>query len=162
VVRAAGALAAAERAVAHLTRPAAHEHFWVHVDADVLDDAVMTAVDNRQPGGLSLDELATVLAVAVATGRVAEVEVTIDNPALDPDGTAGAALTGALAPGLGAAPPHPPSRPRRRLARSSKQARIRTAIVPLAQPGEGAGTGLPAAVARLERRYLHLRGKVAR
>jgi arginase len=39
----------------------------------------------------------------VATGRVAGVEVTIYNPALDPNGTAGAALTGALARGLGAA-----------------------------------------------------------
>jgi arginase len=47
------------------------EHFWVHVDADVLDDAVMPAVDYRQPGGLSPDELATVLAVALATGHVA-------------------------------------------------------------------------------------------
>jgi arginase len=83
---AAGALAAAERAVAHLTRPGAPEHFWVHVDADVLDDAVMPAVDYRQPGGLSPDELATVLAVAVATGRVVGVEVTIYNPALDRSG----------------------------------------------------------------------------
>jgi arginase len=103
VVRAAGALAAAERAVAHLTRPGAPEHFWVHIDAYVLDDAVMPAVDYRQPGGLSPDELATVLAVAVAPGRVVGVEVTIYNPALDPDGTAGAVLTGALARGLGAA-----------------------------------------------------------
>jgi arginase len=66
----------------------------------VLDDAVMPAVDFRQPVGLSPDELATVLAVAMATGRVAGVEVTIYNPALDPDGTAGAALTGALTRGL--------------------------------------------------------------
>jgi arginase len=103
VVRAAGAPAAAERAVAHLTRPGAPNHFWVHVDADVLDDAVMPAVDYRQPGGMSPDELATVLAVAIATGRVAGIDVTIYNPALDPDGTAGAALTGALARGLGPA-----------------------------------------------------------
>jgi arginase len=102
-VREAGARAAAERAVAHLTRLDAPDEFWVHVDADVLDDAVMPAVDYRQPGGLSPDELAIVLAVAVATRRVAGVEVTIYNPALDPDGTAGAALTGALARGLGAA-----------------------------------------------------------
>jgi arginase len=100
-VRAAGAPGAAERAVAHLTRPGAPDRFWVHVDADVLDDAVMPAVDYRQPGGLSPDELATILVAAMATGRVAGVEVTIYNPALDPDGTAGAALTGALVRGLG-------------------------------------------------------------
>jgi arginase len=113
-VRAVGALAVAERALAHLTRPGAPDRFWVHVDADVLDDAVMPAVDYRQPGGLSLDELATLLAAATATGRVAGVEVTIYNPALDPNGTAGAALTGALVRGLGAAvfPPRPGPRGR--------------------------------------------------
>jgi arginase len=101
VVRAAGAPAAAERALAHLTRRGAPDNFWVHVDADVLDDAVMPAVDYRQAGGLSPDELATVLAVAMASGRVAGVEVTIYNPELDPHGTAGAALVRALTRGLG-------------------------------------------------------------
>jgi arginase len=100
-VRATGAPAAAERAVAHLTRPGAPDRFWIHVDVDVLEDAVMPAVDYRQPGGLSPGELATVLAVAMGSARVAGVEVTIYNPALDPDGTAGAALTRVLARGLG-------------------------------------------------------------
>ena len=45
----------------------------------------------------------TILAAAMATGLVAGVEVTIYNPALDPAGTAGAALTGALARRLGGA-----------------------------------------------------------
>jgi arginase len=106
-VRAAGAHAAAEHALAHLTGPDAPDRFWVHVDADVLDDAVMPAVDYRQPGGLTADELATILAAVMATGRVAGVEVTIYNPALDPAGTAGAALTGALARGLGGGAPSP-------------------------------------------------------
>ena len=70
----------------------------MHVDADVLDDAVMPAVDHRQPGGLTPGELATILAAAMASGRVAGVDVTIYNPALDPD--AGAALAGALIRGL--------------------------------------------------------------
>jgi arginase len=100
-VRAAGALAAVEHALAHLTRFDAPGQFWVHLDADVLDDAVMPAVDYRQPGGLSVDELATILLAAMATGRVAGVEVTIYNPVLDPTGSAGAALTQALARGLG-------------------------------------------------------------
>ncbi len=99
-VRSAGAAVAAERALARLTRPGGPGHFWIHVDADVLDDAVMPAVDYRQPGGLSPDELATVLAAAIATGRVAGVDVTIYNPALDTDRTAGAALTSVLASGL--------------------------------------------------------------
>ena len=99
-VRAAGASAAAERALAHLAREGAPDQFWVHIDADILDDTVMPAVDYRQPGGLSPDELATLLAAAMATGRVAGVEVTIYNPLLDPDGIAGAVLTGVLARGL--------------------------------------------------------------
>jgi arginase len=104
-VRDAGAHAAAERALAHLTRPGAPDRFWVHVDADVLDDSIMPAVDYRRPGGLSAEELATILAAAMATRRVAGVEVTIYNPTLDPDGTAGAALARALARGLGGALP---------------------------------------------------------
>ena len=42
---------AAEDAVRHLTRPEL-DGFWIHVDADCLDDAVMPAVDFRLPGGL--------------------------------------------------------------------------------------------------------------
>lgn len=66
----------------------------------MLDDAVMPAVDYRQAGGPSPDELATVLAAVLATSRVAGVEVTIYNPTLDPEEAAGAALTRALVDGL--------------------------------------------------------------
>lgn len=100
-VRAAGASVAAEHALSHLTRPGAPEHFWVHLDADVLDDAVMPAVDYRQYGGLSPDELSAFLIAAMASGRIAGIEVTIYNPALDPKGTAGATLTDVLARGFG-------------------------------------------------------------
>lgn len=95
-VRTAGSADAAERALARLTRPGAPGRFWVHVDADVLDDAVMPAVDYRLPGGLSPDELSAILGAALETGRVAGIEVTIYNPELDPDGTAGAVLTDTL------------------------------------------------------------------
>jgi arginase len=60
--------------------------FWIHVDCDVLDDAVMPAVDYRLPGGLSWDELESVLAAAIATDRAVGLELTIFNPALDTDG----------------------------------------------------------------------------
>ena len=99
VVRAAGARAAAAHALVHLTRPDAPYHSRVHVDADVLDDTVMPAVDYRQPGGLSADELATILAAALATGRVAGVDVTIYNPALDPAGTSATATRCRRRPG---------------------------------------------------------------
>ena len=63
------------------------------------------AVTDTQRGRAQLSELATILASAMASGRVAGVEVTIYNPALDPAGTAGAALTDAVARGLGAVTP---------------------------------------------------------
>jgi arginase len=58
--------------------------FWVHVDADVLDDAIMPAVDYRMPGGLSWKELEEVLRAARSSGRMMGLEITILNPALDP------------------------------------------------------------------------------
>jgi len=59
--------------------------FWLHFDVDVLDDALMPAVDYRQPGGLDWSESARVLRAAQATGRLAGLEVTIYNPKLDGD-----------------------------------------------------------------------------
>jgi arginase len=82
--------------VAHLSR-AELDGFWIHVDADCLDDAVMPAVDFRLPGGLTLDELRTVLNTALASGRAVGFEITIYNPALDPDGRAGQSLAALLA-----------------------------------------------------------------
>jgi arginase len=84
-VRERGAARAASDAVEHLGRPDL-DGFWIHVDCDVLDDAVMPAVDYRLPGGLSWDEFETVLAAAIATGRAVGLELTIFNPALDTDG----------------------------------------------------------------------------
>jgi len=99
-VRSRGSEQAAHDALAHLTRPGGPERFWIHIDADVLDDAVMPAVDYRLPGGLRTDELAGALRIAMATGRVAGAEVTIYNPTLDPGGVAGRNLVGALTTGF--------------------------------------------------------------
>jgi arginase len=84
-VRERGAARAASDALERLGRPDL-DGFWIHVDCDVLDDAVMPAVDYRLPGGLSWDELETVLTAAIATGRAVGLELTIFNPALDTDG----------------------------------------------------------------------------
>jgi arginase len=73
----------------------------IHFDVDVLDDAVMPAVDYRLPDGLSWKDATILLQTAMATGRVAGFEVTIYNPSLDPDGSAGRALTDMLAAALG-------------------------------------------------------------
>src|SRR5262245_1114089 len=57
--------------------------FWVHLDADVLDDAIMPAVDYRMPGGLSWDQLEVALRTAAASGRMVGLDLTIFNPTLD-------------------------------------------------------------------------------
>ena len=51
-MRVAGVEAAAANSVARLSKPEL-DGFWIHLDADVLDDAVMPAVDYRMPEGLS-------------------------------------------------------------------------------------------------------------
>jgi arginase len=101
-VRARGAEVAARDALVRVGRSEL-DGFWVHLDCDVLDDAVMPAVDYRLPGGLSWAELETVLQMAVGTGRAVGLEVTIFNPALDTDGSITRTLVACLAGGLGGA-----------------------------------------------------------
>jgi len=103
-VRERGIEAAARDAVAHLTR-AGLDGFFIHVDADCLDDAVMPAVDFRLPGGLSPEELRRTLEIALASGMAVGLEVAIYNPLLDRDGRAGRALTGVLIEALCAPAP---------------------------------------------------------
>jgi arginase len=98
-VRKRGAGEAIHRAIEGLSRPELGGT-WVHLDADVLDDAVMPAVDYRMPGGLSWEELATVLRVAIASGKAIGVNITIFNPKLDSDGSIAAALVDTLVKGL--------------------------------------------------------------
>jgi arginase len=86
---------AASDALELLVRPDL-DGIWIHVDCDALDDAVMPAVDYRLPGGLSWDELETLIQRAMSSGRVAGIEVTIFNPARDKDGSHAAALVGCL------------------------------------------------------------------
>jgi arginase len=95
-IRKRGIASVAQEAVARVARPEL-AGFWIHVDADCLDDAIMPAVDYRLPDGLTALELETVLRDALATGRAVGIEVTIYNPALDAGGAAGRALTNILA-----------------------------------------------------------------
>jgi arginase len=100
-VRQHGAQPVMQEALARLVRPDL-EGYWIHLDCDVLDDAIMPAVDYRIPDGLRWDELEAILRTAVGTGAVAGIEITIFNPDLDPDGSTTralvASLTRALAP----------------------------------------------------------------
>jgi arginase len=99
-VRARGVERAARDALAHLERKDGPAGFWIHLDVDVLDDAIMPAVDYRLPGGLSWDELTAVLRVSVAGDRAVGLEITIFNPTLDADGRIARALVDALVAGL--------------------------------------------------------------
>jgi arginase len=94
-----GVEGAASDALERLVAPEL-DGFWIHVDCDVLDDAVMPAVDYRLPGGLSWNELETVIRLAMATGLVVGIEVTIFNPSLDSHGALARALVGCLAHAL--------------------------------------------------------------
>ena len=96
-VRRLGVKQAAQRAVEHLTaadRPT--QGFFIHLDCDVVSDALMPAVDYRIPDGLSWDELRTVLETALASGRAVGIEITIYNPSLDADGSSGRELARTL------------------------------------------------------------------
>ncbi|MFC8089211.1 arginase family protein [Streptomyces sp. NPDC057301] len=66
--------------------------FWVHLDADVLDPSVMPAVDSPDPEGLTPDELVALLRPLLASAHCVGLNVTIYDPDLDPEGTAGALL----------------------------------------------------------------------
>jgi arginase len=98
-VRRMGAEAASRQAIAHLERDEL-AGFWIHLDADALDDAIMPAVDYRMPQGLSWDELEAVLRRARASGRAVGLDVTIYNPSLDPERHAGRELVRAIANAL--------------------------------------------------------------
>jgi arginase len=67
--------------------PQSASRFWIHVDADVLDPSVVPAVDSPTPGGLELEELAELLALLVRHPRALGMELTIYDPALDPERT---------------------------------------------------------------------------
>jgi arginase len=75
--------------------------FWVHLDADVLDPTVMPAVDSPDPDGLLPDELVELLRPLLASPHCAGFNVTIYDPDLDPDGTAGALLADVVVAALG-------------------------------------------------------------
>jgi arginase len=94
-----GADEAARAAIEHLCRPEL-DGFWIHLDVDVLDDAVMPAVGYRMPGGLSWEELETILNAAMRSGRAAGIDITIFEPPLDRNGGIARELVNTLARGL--------------------------------------------------------------
>jgi arginase len=74
----------AGRALARVAAPELHG-FWIHLDADVLDPAFMSAVDSPEPGGLQPDELVSLVAPLVHHPQALGLSLAVYDPALDPD-----------------------------------------------------------------------------
>jgi arginase len=92
---------AANHAISFL-KAAEPDSVWLHLDADCLDDDLMPAVDWRDKGGLSAEELVALLRPLLDSGLVAGMDVTIYNPALDTeDLAAGRLLCNVLNQALG-------------------------------------------------------------
>ena len=102
-VRLLGAGAAAREAVRYLTRDGGPEDgFWIHLDADVLDETIMQAVDDPRPDGLAWDELLSALSIAVRSGRAVGLQVAIYNPDIDAGGSNGRGLAATVREALAA------------------------------------------------------------
>ncbi len=79
--------------------------YWVHLDADVLHDDVMPAVDYRMPDGLWPAELSEALTVILSSPLAVGMEVTIYNPSLDtPDRSAARVLARVVTEAIAAEP----------------------------------------------------------
>ncbi|BCJ42593.1 hypothetical protein GCM10010168_06650 [Actinoplanes ianthinogenes] len=74
--------------------------YWVHVDVDVLDPAVMPAVDAPDPGGIAFPELELLLTGLVDSPHCLGVEITVFDPDYDPDGRYAEEITSAVVSGL--------------------------------------------------------------
>lgn len=70
--------------------------FWIHLDADVFDPTVLPAVDSPVPGGLQVEEVAELLTPLARHPRALGLEVTIYDPALDPQRSSAAVLADLL------------------------------------------------------------------
>lgn len=86
---------AASRAVEAL-RMDGVEGFWIHLDADVLEDELMPAVDSRQPGGMNYGELVELLGAFLRSGLAVGMEITIFDPEQDSTGEIAEGFTGAV------------------------------------------------------------------
>jgi arginase len=109
--------------------------YWLHVDVDVLDPAVMPAVDAPDDGGIAYAELELLIAGLVSAPACLGMEVTVFDPDYDPDGAYARELVGSLATGL--APlirPAEPDRPERPVPVVAPAPRAETAPEPAAEP----------------------------
>jgi arginase len=97
-VRAEGPGRVGERIAAELS---AQVPYWLHLDVDVLDQAVFPATDYLMPGGMSWEELAPALGPLASSDRVVGISLGCYNPDKDPDGACGRRLVDAFGAALG-------------------------------------------------------------
>jgi arginase len=83
-----------------LTRMEALDGFWVHLDVDILDAAVMPAVDSPDPGGIQHEQLRDLLRPLLASEKCVGIDIGIFDPDLDPDGKYAVELTDTLVAAL--------------------------------------------------------------
>jgi arginase len=74
--------------------------FWIHLDADVLSDSIMPAVDYRLSDGLSWQELVALLKMTLSSGHAVGLDITVYNPRLDPDYRIAADFTKSIVSGF--------------------------------------------------------------
>jgi arginase len=100
-VRKAGTITAATSQAVEILVNHELDGFWIHLDADVLDDLLMPAVDYRLGyGGLNFAELSELLKTLVASGHAIGMDITIFNPQLDLDGTVTRRFVSSIIQGL--------------------------------------------------------------
>lgn len=93
-IRRVGPAATAAQALAHV-RPAS-ANVWLHIDLDVLDQAVFPATDYLQPGGLDWNELVDLVAPVAAAHALVGWSIACYNPEKDPAGADGRAIVIAM------------------------------------------------------------------
>jgi arginase len=74
--------------------------FWIHLDADVLDDSIMPAVDYRLEGGLSFTEMSDLLTILYSSGKAVGMSISIFNPSFDSDGSIAKKFVSSIVKGL--------------------------------------------------------------
>jgi arginase len=74
--------------------------FWIHLDADVLNDSIMPAVDYRLEGGLSFSEISDLLRILYSSGKAVGMSITIFNPSIDSDGSLARKFVSSIVDGL--------------------------------------------------------------
>jgi len=99
-VQALGAEAATAQALDRFLGHSKVGGFWIHLDADILDDAIMPAVDYRLPGGLGAAELSMILRALLESDKAVGIEITVFNPALDRDGSIARRFVRSIAEGV--------------------------------------------------------------